>query len=168
MKFELNVSDVKRLYYNGNLKTKCPKCQAIIERDGGFDNLEYPIVGETLVFWCDNCDHEWEAYKIKSMYIEFEKIEKPPEVIDEVLNNVIDNISDLYSTYSSPIENILERDDVHLLIDSIDLEDIMMELEDRYSELDFSDFEKEKIDAIFRGSVNDIALNVYRLFKIAP
>lgn len=53
--------DVKRFYFTGEIKCKCPNCQAKMTHDFSSDYLSFPIPGEELdlYFYCQECDSEW-------------------------------------------------------------------------------------------------------------
>jgi hypothetical protein len=65
--------DVKRFYFNGKLKIKCPECGHEFERDFNDDYLSYPKVGDALHEYCCECEHEWNSHRIKRMMIELEE-----------------------------------------------------------------------------------------------
>jgi len=73
---KLNVGSVemKRFYFDDIFTVECPKCEMPVEFDGRSDYLSYPEIGDSLDMYCQECEHEWAPYKLKSITMELETV----------------------------------------------------------------------------------------------
>lgn len=56
--------EVKRLYLKGyTIERPCPHCKYLCAWDGDSEYVSYPKLGspESVGFYCDTCDHDFEA-----------------------------------------------------------------------------------------------------------
>ena len=67
---ELNI---KRCYFGGTLKSKCPQCGEEQLFNGDGDYVSYPSIDDGIDFCCAECDHEWTPFKIVELSIGFAK-----------------------------------------------------------------------------------------------
>ncbi len=73
------AEDMKYLFFNGQIKVKCPDCRKEMIRDFESDHIEYPQIGKSDVigFECEGCEKEYEmSFKVKSITVELEYNDK--------------------------------------------------------------------------------------------